>query len=180
MTPTLDTVARVTEFEKITVWTGIAGVAINLILFGMVVLQLGISRSVTRRDNGRRKQQATIDFWAATQDRRLKLSKDLPLDSDRAGIAAFLESIGQGDSDKSRTLTDFLGLYELLAAGINAEVLDLVLFARIAGPRITSVTNGYGTWIDERRRLRHEPLFYAELTTLSHTLAKRIADGHPY
>jgi hypothetical protein len=177
----------VSEFEILTVLTGAAAVVVNVVLFVMVVLQL---RAVQRQvkdsesqaflDNQRRKKQATIDFWAATQDRRLKLSDDLPLDSDQEAIATFLTSIGQGDSDKSRTLTAFLGLYELLAAGINSDVLDLVLFARIAGPRIISVTKGYGAWIDERRTLRNDRLLYDELTTLSDTLNQRLVDGLPY
>jgi hypothetical protein len=172
--------ACMSEFEKVTVWTGIASVAVNLILFGMVVLQLWISRRVTRGDNARRKKQATIDFWSLTQDRRLKLADRLPLDTDLAGIAEFVATIGQDDSGNVRTLTDLLGLYELLAAGINAEVLDLELFARIAGPRITSVTEGYGEWILERRSLLNHPLLYDELTTLSETLTKRISGGLPY
>lgn len=172
--------ACMSEFEKVTVWTAIASVAVNFVLFGMVVLQLWISRRVTRGDNARRKKQATIDFWSVTLDRRLKLADKLPLDTDLAGIAEFVATLGQADSGKLRALTEFLGLYELLAVGINTEVLDLELFARIAGPRITSVAEGYGEWIRERRTLVNHPLLYDELTTLSGTLTKRIASGLPY
>ena len=159
------------------------GVMVNIVLFGAFWVQLRLLRrqvqqadDATARDHDRRKKQATIDFWAATQDRRLALAIQLPLDRDVKEIKKFLKEAGQGDNEKVRTLADFLGLYEMLATGINADVFDFELFAVMAGPRITSVVDNYGDWIQERRDERKDPLLYDELTHLASRLARRWAE----
>ena len=71
-----------TTFESWSIGVGIAGVGVNLILFAVFALQLRalrrqvqLSERIELGAEGRARRQATVEFYAATHDRRIRFMR---------------------------------------------------------------------------------------------------------
>ncbi|MGH8910689.1 MAG: DUF4760 domain-containing protein [Egibacteraceae bacterium] len=171
-----------TAYEQWSLIIGAVGVGINLILFAFFVLQLRVlrqqvdqARKATELDHQRRKAQATIEFYATTLEKRSQLRATLPYDRDADAIRILLERANDETNEVEKPVMEYLGLFELLATGVNTDVFDLATMERIAGGGIRAMAANYKPWIDHRRRKFDSPLLYVELEELAAVLEKRRA-----
>lgn len=169
-----------TQFETLSVVIGAAGVVINLILFIMFALQLralrrqiAVAEEATRLDHDRRRKQATLDFYTATLEKRAALRDLLPYDRDADAIRDLIRDIKSEDDGRGKEITNYLSLFEGLAAGVNSGVYDLDTIERVAGGRIRAIAHNYKSWIDSRRAMFDNPNLYEELDHLAGQLEAR-------
>jgi hypothetical protein len=167
-------------FELVSTIVAITALAINFALFLTVILQLRALRqqiksadSATKADHARRKKQATIEFYAATLEKRSALRSTLPSDRDGEAIAQFLIDAAESKR-RARDISEYLGLFELLASGVNTGVFDRKVIARMAGGRIRAMVENYRPWIERQRTLLDAPLLYVELEALAEFLTRRV------
>jgi hypothetical protein len=172
-----------TQFERLTVIAGFVGIFINVILLGAFVWQLRVlgkqvdqASTATNRDHERRRKQATIDFYASTLQKRAELRTTLPYDRDSAGILVLIEQASVDDK-LGKMITEYLNLFELLAAGVNTDVFDFSVVERVAGGRIMAIARNYSPWIEWRRKLLENPRLYLELELLAEWVEKHRASG---
>jgi hypothetical protein len=148
---------------------GALGVAINAVLLVFVWLQLRAAAKATRRDHDRRRRQATIEWFAATLDRRSEFGERLPPDRDPEAIGRHLKKVkGRADPD----IIGYLNVYEMLATAVNMGIHDLEVIHRISGRRVIVMYEAYLPWI-EHRRLVMGSRVYDELETLVVSLIDR-------
>ncbi len=170
-----------TTFEKTSILVGALGLLVNGALFVVFFLQLRELRrqikgssEADKRDHERRRKQATIEFYAATLERRNALRHELAEDRDSEAITRVTEKLReQGKSAPEwHSVVEYLNLWETLATGVNSDVLDYSTISRLSGQRVISIVRNYWSWIDWRRSELASPSVYSELETL----ATRIAD----
>jgi hypothetical protein len=156
------------------------GVAVNVVLFVVFALQLVAlrrqvqqSKDATNLDHARRRAQATIEFYQSTLEKRKALRAVLPYDGDAAAVAELIER-ALHESGERESVTEYLGLFELLAMGTNTGVFDIAVLERMAGTRVRALTQNYMPWISARRAQLEHPKLYSELVALSlHLEARR-------
>lgn len=165
---------RLTTFDVLSLLAAFSGVALNLILFPIFILQLRElrdqviqARQATERDHLRRQSQATIEFYRDTIEKRLALREHLPDERDEAGVKAVIRvASAQPDGPENYAVKEYLSFLELLATGVNTQVMEVEIMDRIAGSRIAAAARNYRPWIDERRTSLHDPRMYEELVRL--------------
>lgn len=64
----------------------------------------------------------------------------------------------------------YLDYLEMLAVGVNSDVLDLETLARISGGRVVAVWANYAGYIERRRRELNSPTLYSELGDLARSI----------
>jgi len=163
-----------TSFERASLVAAFAGVFVALIAFvvelGLLRRQIAQATTSTKLDHARRRMQATIEFYETTLSKRAELRAYLPYDRDAAAVAALLARASHEDDEPGKAITEYLGLFELLAAGVRTGVFDHGVIARIAGSRIRAIAANYGPWIEARRRLHGNPALYQEIEWLARSL----------
>jgi hypothetical protein len=170
----LTTIGVVSIFEIAADIATCVGVVISVVLFALFWLQLRElrrqvkgSEEAVKMDHDRRKMQATIDFYAATIEKRTALSTKLPSDRDSEGTARFVKKYLRSDGQHARDLTDYLGFFELLATGVNTDTLDFKVMERMAGPRIEAIATNYSSWIAYKQKSLNSPKLFCELVDLA-------------
>lgn len=167
-----------TVFEILSLVAAFASVLLNLILFPIFVLQLRElrnqvvqARHATERDHLRRQSQATIEFYRDTIEKRLALREHLPDERDLPAVrAAMAAAAAAPEGPDEYAIKEYLSFLELLATGVNTEVMDVQIMDRIAGSRIAAAARNYRPWIDERRERLADPRMYEELVHLGQTV----------
>jgi len=164
----------------------VLGVAVNSVLFIVFYQQLRTLRrqvqqaeAATNRDHVRRRQQSTMEFLAATWEKRAVLREHVPYDLDAGAIADFIKRTDTSARER-KLAVDYLSIWELLATGVNMEVFDVDIVERMAGVPIREISRNYSSFIEDRRRRFNAPNMYAEVTTLASVLEGRSsphADG---
>lgn len=163
-------------FER---WVAVLSLATNVGLLVIFALQLrSLVREVaqaaeaTKFDHKRRREQATIEFYASTQGKRFELRQSLPDDRDGEAIARVLQRARYSRS-LTMKISQYLGFFELLATGVNAGVLDRRVMNNLAGPSIIKMVEYYKPWMRERRRRLNDFGLYCELADLAAELRRR-------
>lgn len=171
-----------TTFERWSLVIAAAGVAVNMVLFIVFALQLielrhqvKQSKDATQLDHARRRAQATIAFYQSTLEKRESLRGVLPYDGDAAAIAAVTSRVMLEGGELQSIITGYIGLFELLAMGINVGVFDIDVLERMAGTRVRALATNYGPWINARREELGHPRLYSELVELGLRLDARNA-----
>jgi len=169
-----------TTFDVLSLVAAFSGVVLNLILFPIFVLQLRElsnqviqARQTTERDHLRRQSQATIEFYRDTIEKRLALRAHLPDERDEVGVKeAIRAASAHPDGPEEYAVKEYLSFLELLATGVNTQVMQVEIMDRIAGSRIAAAARNYRPWIDARRARLHDPRMYEELIRLGKTIDK--------
>lgn len=117
-----------------------------------------------------RRRQATLEFYQSTLESRENRRTRLPPDRDAVGIARFLEE-AKTDTAKLDTIRTHLSFYEMLATGVNAEVLDLGVVDAFGGGPILAAWRNYWPWIEERRLEFKAPSMFEEFECLASKIA---------
>jgi len=161
---------------------GIGGLIINAVAFGALLSQVYLLRKQIRTadeafgiEQVRSRKQSTLEFLAATVERRQKLSRELPVEIDHAASQRVLE-VWDHDEDARRPVYEFLDFYEMLATGVNSGIFDLEVVDRASGSRIIRIHESYGELIEKLRAEQERPRMYEELQGLAATIGSmRIA-----
>lgn len=166
-------------FEWVTVIIGgvtaIVGIG-SLIFVGMQLRQNAIeARDATLAaevERRRQRKRETMEAIAASARYRQELKAGLPWnDRDAEVVREFLDKAETDDATKG-SVRAYLDYLEMLAAGVNEDVLDAELLARISGARIIAVANNYSIYIDRRRKELGSPSLYSELKRLADTMVR--------
>ena len=164
-----------TTFESWSVGVGMAAVAVNLILFAVVALQLRalrrqveLSERIERGAEARARRQATVEFYAATHARRIRFMR---LFEDRGLMTADeVCDAAKTDIEVRHQLIDYLNYYEFLAVGVRTETYDYETVRRLASSRIMRIAVGYQPYIQWSRQTQDRPQLFIELERLSDQL----------
>ena len=160
-----------TSFERTSLVAAFAGVLVTLVAFvvelGLLRRQVAQATTSTKLDHERRRKQATIEFYETTLNKRTELRAHLPYDRDAQAVAGLLASVSHEDDDAGKAITEYLSLFELLAAGVRSGVFDHDVIQRIAGSRIRAIATNYRPWIEARRQLYSNPALYQEIEWLA-------------
>jgi hypothetical protein len=183
---TADLRSRVSTFEW---WTTIISFATGAMSFAALVF-LGIQLRQARREaregatrledeRRRRRKKETIEAIASTTELRLRLKKALPWnDGDEAEVKAFLKD-AESDHQKKEDIRAYLDYLELLAVGVNKNVLDLETLVSISGRRIMAISHNYGDYIANLREDLNSSTLYSELDTLARAIMRHERTGAP-
>jgi uncharacterized protein DUF4760 len=165
--------------QTISSMIAIGGLVVNVIVLGFLIVQItllrrqvDLARDAFVDEQRRSKKQATLDFMAATLDRRHQLHAKVPDETDRAATAQFLDSLKQSNTPP-RFLFDYLNYYEVIAAGVNDGTLDLDIVDRTSGSTIRRIADTYRQFIEKRRQVNDQPTLYCELLALAETVQRR-------
>jgi hypothetical protein len=127
----------------------IGSLFVNVIVLFFLVVQIALLRKQVDLAKGafldeqvRSKKQATLDFMAATLDRRHALHAMVPDETDHVAVTDFLTSIEQSVTPP-RFLFDYLNYYELIASGVNDGTLDIDIVVRASGSTIRRIASTY-------------------------------------
>lgn len=163
-----------TQFERLSIAAAFAAVITNLVLFVVFWLQLRqlkrqvqLAEAESALDHRQRRAQATIDYYRTTLEKRSELRSKLPHDSDAEGIRNLINTRLGHDGVIDSAVADYLAMFELLAAGVNTDVLELSVIDRLANRRIRDIAANYGPWIEHRRVELGHPRLCLELTSLA-------------
>lgn len=171
-----------TQYEGLSITFAAIAVVVNIVLFLVFFLQLRalktqvrLSEEATERDHARRRQQATVDFYMTTLEKRTELRHTLPYDRNADAIREYVTALKDESETEALYVTDYLTMFEMLAGGVNMGIYDLEVIDRLAGSRLRAIYNNYLPWIDQRRRMFDSPSLYCELESLSRSLEARRA-----
>jgi hypothetical protein len=158
-----------TNFESATLLISFVGLAVNVIVFIVFVVQLRLlvrqlkqASSTTALDHDRRRQQATLEFIAQTLERRAEMRATLPNDRDGVAVRKMLARVSKGDRETAKIVGEYLSLHELLATGVRMGIFDFDVLERVAG-RILAMFANYEPWIREQRIELDNPRLYEDL-----------------
>lgn len=158
-----------------------AAVLVNIVLFVVVVQQLGtvkeqiqLTERIAEEAENRARRQATVDFYAATHSRRmefLRLFNEHGMTSPQEVCNAAME-----DSKVRNQLIDYLNYYEFLAVGVHTATYDFETIRRLASGRIRKISEDYRPYIEwARSRPKGSPRLFAELEELAEELRAKLA-----
>jgi hypothetical protein len=175
----LPTVGGMTSFERASLVAAFAGVLVALVAFvvelRLLRRQVAQATKSTKLDHERRRMQATIEFYETTLNKRAELRAYLPYDRDAPAVAALIARVLHEDDQAGKAITEYLSLFELLAAGVRTGVFDHDVIKRIAGGRIVAITANYRPWIEARRKLYRNPALYQEIEWLAQSFETPLA-----
>jgi hypothetical protein len=131
----------------------ISAVLISALILVVISLQLRLlkrqldeHKEEIMKDIWRRRAEATTDAVLATLVSQTE-DAHLPSDFDRDAIDEILNDMDH-TSVIERKVRRYLGQFELLAAGVNADVYDPKILEHVAGPRVIAVSRNYSSYID--------------------------------
>lgn len=167
------------RYETWTVTVAVFGAVVNTIVFLLLAFQLRLlrtqiddARMVAQDDHERRKQQATIEFYAMTLQESARAEQHLPNDYDTAAVA----QLDYADPPTRRAVISYLRLFESLSAGVNTGVFDLRTIDHIAGGRIIAIHHAYSPYIEGQRSVTNQRRMYEELERLAVDLRQTNAE----
>lgn len=151
---------------------GLCGVLINGVVVIFLVIQLRLLRDQVNQakdafvsEQARARKQSTLEFMANTVARRHELAGLIPPEEEREEVQELLNTFPK-DSRVRRNLYDYLNYYEMLATGVNTNVLDIGVVNRNSGGTIIRIYRTYAQLIRAVRRELNRPTMYEELETL--------------
>jgi hypothetical protein len=175
------------QFEELSVVVAATGVVVNALAAGFVGLQVRLAAKQSRlaadtarqaaadekREWDRRRQGATVSFITSTMQLNKDLKAALPfLDRDPERAAEFIER-AESEPVVANAIRAYLDYLENIATGVNMEVLDLDVVARMQGGRITAVARNYAPYIAARRRDLQSTTLYSEVEELARRIEAR-------
>jgi hypothetical protein len=160
----------------------ISGSGLSFIAMNLVHVRRQMSRTQTSEIEEviRRRRQATVDAYNATQHYRQSLTGPLPDDWDDEAVREFLDSIRGGDVKSMSILHDYLSHLETFSVAVSAGVYDIEVLDSLCGPRLIHVMKNYCDYIHERRALIKYAGYCGELEWLAGALLQRMYSGTPY
>lgn len=174
------------EFEAWSLIIAGGAAVTNIVVFGVLLLQLSYLRRQIRQaqestelDHGRRRRQATIEFYATTLDRLQRLREDLPHDRDSAAVEAVTRRALSGDDEANKKIAAYLTMHNLVAVSVRSDVFDVVVIDHLFGGRLLALVANYGPWIEHTRRQLSYPTMYSDLEWLADQIAARRAETPP-
>ena len=155
------------------------GVLLVTAAIGIWQIRIGINS--VRQDHDRRRKQATIEYINDVRDRYRAEHRHLLRVLGGPVNAESVEKI-QSNPELNARLLDLLGLFEGLAAGVNAGVFDVELLNRVSGGYLIRVFETYKAYMLARRQSRW-PSLYREFEELVENLRKlrpELSDVQPH
>jgi hypothetical protein len=155
------------------------GVLFVTAVIGIWQIRIGVNS--VREDHDRRRKQATIEYINDVRDRYRAEHRHLLRALGGPMNAQSVEKI-RSNPDLNARLLDLLGLFEGLAAGVNAGVFDVELLNRVSGGYLIRVFETYKAYMLARRQSRW-PSLYREFEQLVQDLRKlrpELSDVEPH
>lgn len=132
------------------------------------------------KEAAQRRREETMRFYMASVEAREHHETYLPGDREAEKIAALIES-APDDPAIDPAIRVYLSYLEILAIGVNEEVLDIGIVDLFAGGALIAVVTNYKKWIDQQRANLRSPTLYLELEKLAGKIQTRRFDPkHPY
>jgi len=154
----------------------------SLIFVGIQVRQSAIeTRNAALAEEAERireRKRDTLAAISATVKYRQEMKSVLPWNDRDAGTVRVFLAEAENDDKARHAVRAYLDYMEMLAVGVNEDVLDISTLARMQGGRIVAIATNYADYIDRRRRELKSPTLYSELTTLAGEISRirRIPD----
>lgn len=160
------------------VWIEVGGLSTAVIGLGAIFWQIRSAARSLHDERIRSRQQATLEFWTGTLEKRDQWRSVLPDDRSEKAIAAFLPDAGELTNDTNKTIAAYLNYFEAMATGIYLGIYDIETIDYLAGPRIIKLFDNYRPWIVARRSAFDEPTLFVEFELLA-TIIRRRREAQP-
>jgi hypothetical protein len=151
----------------------VGGLTTAVIGLGAIFWQIRSAAHSLHDERLRSVQEATLDFWTATLEKRDQWRAVLPDDRSPVAVAEFLPNAGELTSEINKTIASYLNYYEALATGIYLGIYDIETIDYLAGPRITKLFENYRPWIIDRRTAFDERTLFVEFEFLAAEIRRR-------
>ena len=169
------------RFETWSIVLSVAGIIIDLVVFGALLMQLRMlavqirsAQEATDRDHDRRRRQATFEYLATTTDPNVPGNLETLVNQTDKQLKETLSRLISGDDHELWKLTSrHFDNFEQLAAGIRLGVFDLDVLVSLTGDAGTDL-DSYRPWIDHLRTSNRQ--VYGELEWLAKQLRARSPD----
>jgi hypothetical protein len=155
-----------------------AGLTVSAATFVFLIVQVSLARKQLRQAQSsfeaeqlRSKRQSTLEFLAATIERKQEFVKVLPHELDFRRVSRFKNKLRKSE-DARRLLWNYLNYFEAIATGVNSGIYDLETVSRIDGSTIVRVFETYKDIISNSRRVDDNPGMYIEMEILAVQLRK--------
>ena len=153
--------------DKWTVALGIAGIMVNIALFGGLLAQLRQFKGANDLDHQRRKREATDDFLMATFNNARDLrAKGLP-ELFRSDVVPYASNPLDFGDERNQLIRHYLNEFESLATGVNLGVYDDEVVHALRGTTIVRAWALFSPWIQARRDFIKQPDLYEELEKMA-------------
>ena len=158
------------------------GLVVSIIALAFVAIQVRLlivqivdAKIVFVKEQERSRKQSSLEFMAATMERRSLMQNTVPSGNDLAKVAEFLEMLENEPpySERRSELSRLLNYYEAVAVAVNSDVFDIGIIDRAWGSVIIRTFAGYGNYIYERREFLRQPQLYGELEQLAKSILDR-------
>jgi hypothetical protein len=136
----------------------------------LIVIQLAIAVRSLTADHNRRKKEATIHYMNDIREKYRVINHELVQKFGKGPITEEQVQVIINDPDMLSKITNLLGLFEHMAAGVNTDVFDIYLLNRMSGRYLRNVYNRYLVYIIQRRQELGFPTAYIELEQLVNNL----------
>lgn len=171
-------------YERWSVAIGLATVAISIVGFLLVAIQLKVLReqvrlgdAVVERDHEQRRKEATFTFALATRANFYELRESgLPSVNDPKDVERFLEAIPNwhdSDDPNNILIMRYLGAWETVATGINLGAYERDVIDRLNGPEVVRLCRTFGPWIEARRERTGQANLYREIELVASSISNR-------
>ena len=153
----------------------IVALAFVAIQVRLLIVQIVDAKIVFVKEQERSRKQSSLEFMAATMERRSLMQNTVPSGNDLAKVAEFLEVLQNEPpySERRSELSRLLNYYEAVAVAVNSDVFDIGIIDRAWGSVIIRTFAGYGNYIYERREFLRQPQLYGELEQLAKSILDR-------
>jgi hypothetical protein len=158
----------------------------NLVVLIFLVVQLAFLRDQIRNaqevfivEQQRSNRQSTLEFLAATIERREEIAAQIPSSSSKSEFAQFFTSLDDNPDNRHRLMV-LLNYYESLAAGVNVGAFNVEIVDRVVGHTIVRLYDTFCEFIEKRRIQSQSPKAYVELEQLAELIrVRRTKLGEP-
>ncbi|MEV4333509.1 DUF4760 domain-containing protein [Streptomyces sp. NPDC049597] len=169
-----------TSYECWSLVASFGALLVSVVAFGAVLWQLVMLSRATTLDHDRRRKQATVEYLAATMDRRKELRDEgIPDERDPAAVSALIGRMDAGDRTATRLVYSYLTIYNHLGVGARSDAFDLRVIDQAWGGSVIAIWEGYRPWIERQRRARCEPRLYEDLEHLAALMTPRRVTAPP-
>lgn len=175
------------QYEIMSLWIAlgsmVAGVGAVVYVGRQVMQSAANTKAATEervKEAAQRRREETMRFYLASVEARERHETYLPGDRETDKIADLIAR-ATDNPDEEAAIRVYLSYLEILAIGVNEDVLDIGIVDLFAGGALIAVVSNYGSWIEEQRRELNAPTLYVELEKLVQAIKMRRTDpAHPY